>query len=87
MEMISELVRDNANIKSVMNPAKLRILTKMKSIRRRESGQSLHNSFTDLAAQISRIPIRHNGSMLSLNDVDISEDESSSDWFEGLFFL
>lgn len=69
-----------------MNPAKLRTLTKMKSIRRRESGQSMHNSFTDLAAQISRIPIRHHGSMLSLNDVGASENESSSDWYEGKFF-
>lgn len=89
MEVISDLVRNNANIKSVINPAKLRTLTKTKSIRRRKSGYSLHNSFTDLAAEISRIPIRHNSSMLSLNNVGISENEFSSGLIlkKNFFFL
>ncbi|KAI1729156.1 patatin-like phospholipase domain-containing protein [Ditylenchus destructor] len=80
-ERLSELIKSNANIKSVMNPEKLHLLAK--SHLRHESGlrkPSMRNSFTDLAAQISRIPPRkHHGSLKSLADISIYGD---SDWDE-----
>lgn len=78
-DRIAELVQNNQNIKSVMNPDKLRSLTKVRG-RRRERAQSARNSFTDLAAQISRVPKKLRG---SLTDVSVFDE----DWQDGEFLL
>jgi hypothetical protein len=58
-----------------MNPDKLRSITRMHG-RRRERAQSLRNSFTDLAAQISRIPRKARG---SLTDISVFDEEWQDD--------
>ncbi|KAH7693267.1 Patatin/Phospholipase A2-related [Aphelenchoides avenae] len=76
-ETFAEMIKNNANIKAVMNPDKLRRLVRAHS-RRVENPRSLHSSFTDLAAQISRIPSakRHHNSLTDLSVFD------ESDWYE-----
>jgi len=88
MDKISELVKTNNNIKSVMNPDKLRsestvtwaiinhhhgnlVLTRMSTLR--EQSPTMRNSFTDLVAQLSRIPQKRSGSLTDLSNMD-------SDW-------
>jgi hypothetical protein len=58
-----------------MNPDKLRTLTKLRG-RKRERAQSMRNSFTDLAAQISRIPRKLRSSM---SDVSVFDEN----WHDG----
>uniref|UniRef100_A0A915CQI2 Uncharacterized protein n=1 Tax=Ditylenchus dipsaci TaxID=166011 RepID=A0A915CQI2_9BILA len=78
---LSELVKSNENIKSVMNPDKLKFFSKasVRHTKHEVNRSSLHNSFTDLAAQISRIPPRHHGSLKSLADSSAFGD---ADWDE-----
>ncbi|KAI6239179.1 PNPLA domain-containing protein [Aphelenchoides fujianensis] len=77
-DKFNELVQNNPNIKAVMNPDKLRSLTKQR-VRRRERAQSMRNSFTDLAAQISRIPRKARGSMTDVSVFDEDWHDDSSD--------
>jgi len=77
-ETISELVQHNANVKSVMNPDTLRSITRRRG-RHRERAHSMRNSFTDLAAQISRIPNKLKGSMTDISVFDENWDDDSSD--------
>jgi hypothetical protein len=51
----------------------------------RAGSRSLHNSFTDLAAQISRIPVKHCRSLDDLSKVmDEEEDEELEDEHESM---
>lgn len=80
-ERISELVQTNANIKDVMNPDKLRYLTR-DSMRMNEKHKSMNNSFTDLAAVISRIPTSKNkkkSNELFEEDEDVYNEEFNND--------
>ncbi len=71
--MLNELVKSNANIKAVMNPEKLRVLTRSQRRKASKMDRSLTSSFTDLAALMSKIPIvRRNN---SLQELSHSEDE------------
>ncbi|CAD5217297.1 unnamed protein product [Bursaphelenchus okinawaensis] len=80
---MAELVANNDNVKSVMNPDILKSLTRKN--RRRERAQSMRNSFTDLAAQISRIPNKkYTGSLtdVSVFDEDWMDDDYDSSEFD-----
>ncbi|KAI6185120.1 PNPLA domain-containing protein [Aphelenchoides fujianensis] len=77
-DKFNELVQNNPNIKAVMNPDTLRSLTKQR-VRRRERAQSMRDSFTDLAAQISRIPRKARGSMTDISVFDEDWHDDSSD--------
>lgn len=58
-----------------MNPDTLRSLTSRKTRgRHRERAQSMRNSFTDLAAQISRIPSKKRGSLTDISVFDENFD-------------
>ncbi|KAI6202346.1 hypothetical protein M3Y96_00938500 [Aphelenchoides besseyi] len=82
-EKLTELVQNDSSIKAVMNPDTLRSLTKQHG-RRRQRAQSMRNSFTDLAAQISRIPGKARGSMtdVSVFDEDWHDDLSDVDSYD-----
>lgn len=74
-EAIAELVQTNSNVKSVMNPEALESLNRR--ARRKERAAQSRNSFTDLAAQISKIPGKRHGG--SLTDVSVFDE----DWLDG----
>ncbi|CAD5222713.1 unnamed protein product [Bursaphelenchus xylophilus] len=81
-QAIGELVQNNENVKSVMNPDALKSLTRR--TRRKERAHSMRNSFTDLAAQISKIPGRKHGG--SLTDVSVFDEDWMDDDYDSSEF-
>lgn len=72
-----------------MNPDKLSYLTKRDPLRTHEDQQSLHNSFTNLAAQISRIPTNKQ-KIGSENDLFVDSEEFDDEefgYFLNFFFV
>ncbi|VDM09422.1 unnamed protein product [Wuchereria bancrofti] len=84
VKQFGELVKTNEDLKNVIDAEKLRSL-KRRYWRREPSKLSMYDrgrasSFTNLAAQVSRVPkVREKD---SLNDDEVAEDELSDVWWD-----
>ena len=65
---------NTSGIRAVMQPDKLRQLI-TPTLTRRKTSRSLTNSFTDLAAQLSRVPPKQHSSLVDLNALDTDDEE------------
>jgi hypothetical protein len=78
---LPELIKANNHLKTLMGHEKLYSLMRSSSIR--AGTRSLHNSFTDLAAQISRIPTKYHRSLDDLSKLMDEEEEEDEHEEEG----
>jgi hypothetical protein len=80
IDILPRLIRTNNHLKTLVNQERLISLMRTSSNAFRDGSRSLHNSFTDLAAQLSRIPVKSYRSLDDLNKLlDDEEDEEEEE--------